>query len=112
MEFSTWEPEKSSWSTQERRARSTVRTPFVHLFVIIIHNHLHPKSSGHVTHDSHKVPTKAIYHTTRHYINCRELESEIKVAGTPMSRIRMNQMIMDARQYVLLCAWACYVNIQ
>ena len=29
VEYSTWEPKKSNWSAWERRARSTVRTPFV-----------------------------------------------------------------------------------
>ena len=40
------------------------------------HNHLRPKSSGHVTHDSHNLQTKAINHWTRHYMNRRELESD------------------------------------
>ena len=43
---------------------------------IHIHNHLRPKSSGHVTHDSHKLQTKAIHHSTRHYMNRRELQSD------------------------------------
>ena len=42
----------------------------------IIHNHLHPKSSGRVTHDSHKLQTKAINHSTRRYMNHRELQSD------------------------------------
>ena len=46
-----------------------------HLF-IIIHNHLRPESSRRITHDSHKLQTKAINHKTCHYINCRELESD------------------------------------
>ena len=79
MEYSTWEPKKSSWSARERRARSTVRTPFVHLFIIfiiiIILFILDHESSGRVTHDSHKLQTKAMHHSTRHYINRRELES-------------------------------------
>ena len=45
-----------------------------------IHNINHiiirPKSSGRVTHDSHKLQTKAIHHSTRHYMNHRELESD------------------------------------
>ena len=62
-----WEPNKSSWSARERRARSMVRTPFVHLFILLfiifilfIMDH---ESSGRVTHDSHKLQIKAI--TTR-----------------------------------------------
>ena len=35
-----------------------------------IHNR--PKSSGRVTHDSHKLQTKAIHHSTRHYMNRRD----------------------------------------
>ena len=52
-----------------------VRTPFVHLFIIIINHIIRPKSSGRVTHDSHKLQTKAIHHSTRHYMNRRELQS-------------------------------------
>ena len=63
MEYSTWESKKSSWSARERRARSTVRTPFVILYII------RPKSSGRVTHYSHKLQTKAMHHSTRHYMN-------------------------------------------
>ena len=41
-----------------------------------IHNIiLDHESSGRVTHDSHKLQTKAINHSTRHYMNRRELES-------------------------------------
>ena len=43
---------------------------------IHIHIHLRLKSSGHVTPDSHKLQTKAINHSTRHYMNRRELESD------------------------------------
>ena len=42
----------------------------------IIHNHLRPKSSRHVTHDSHKLQKKAINHSIRHYMNRRELDSD------------------------------------
>ena len=50
-----------------------VQTPFVHLFIILfILNH---ESSGRVTHDSHTLQPEVINHVTRHYINCRELES-------------------------------------
>ena len=52
-----------------------VRTPFVHLFIIIINHIIRPKSFGHVTHDSHKLQTKAIYHSTCRYMNRRELQS-------------------------------------
>ena len=41
----------------------------------ILH-HLRPKSSGHVTQDSHNLQTEAINHSTRHYMNRRELESD------------------------------------
>ena len=49
--------------------------PFSHLRSHI-HNHLRPKSSWRVTHDSHKLQTKAIYHSTRRYMNRRELQSD------------------------------------
>ena len=39
MEYSTWQPKKSSWNTRKRRAWLTVRTPFVHLFI----THLGPR---------------------------------------------------------------------
>ena len=42
------------------------------LIFIFIWDH---ESSGCVTHDSHKLQTKAINHATRHYMNRRELES-------------------------------------
>ena len=66
--------------------RSTVRTPFVNLFIIIIII-IRPKSSGRVTHDSHKLQTKAIYHSTRHYMNLRELQSDqpMRVLSFPPS---------------------------
>ena len=38
--------------------------------------HLCPKSSGHVTHDSHNLQTKAIEHSTHYYMNHRELDSD------------------------------------
>ena len=75
MEYSTWESKKSSWSTRERRAWSTVRTPFVHLFIIFIF-FLDHESSGRVTHDSHKLQTKVINRSTRRYMNRRELQSD------------------------------------
>ena len=37
---------------------------------------IRPKSSGRVTHDLHKLQTKAINHSTRHYMNRRELQSD------------------------------------
>ena len=67
---------------RERRARSTVRTPFVHLFIFI----LDQESSGRVTHDSHKLQTKAINHSTRHYMNRRELESDQPI-HVPLLRV-------------------------
>ena len=84
-----WEPKKSSWSARERRARSMVRTPFVHLFIIfinIIHNHLRPKSSGRVTHDSHNLQTKVINHSTPSYTNRRELQSDQPI-HVPLLRV-------------------------
>ena len=35
-----------------------------------------PKSSRRVTHDSYKLQTKAINHSTRHYMNRREPQSD------------------------------------
>ena len=73
-----WEHKKSNWSARERRAQLTVRTPFVHLFIIllIIIIIIRPKSSGRVTHDSHKLQIKTINHSTRQYMNRRELQSD------------------------------------
>ena len=47
-------------------------------FIHNIHNinYIRPKSSGRVTHDSHKLQIKAINHSTRHYMNRRELQSD------------------------------------
>ena len=50
-----------------------VRTPFVHNFIIIL---LDDESSRRVTPDSHKPQSKAINHSTRHYMNRRELQSD------------------------------------
>ena len=55
-------------------------------FIHIIHNHLRPKSSGHVTHDSHNLQTKAINHSTRHYMNRRELQSDQPI-HVPLLRV-------------------------
>ena len=50
---------------------------FIHnIHNIINHIIIRPKSSGRVTHDSHKLQTIAIHHSTRHYMNRRELESD------------------------------------
>ena len=68
-----WQPKKSSWSARESRARSMVQTPFVHLLLLII---FVQNLLGRVTHDSHKLQTKAIHHSTRHYMNRRELQSD------------------------------------
>ena len=46
---------------------------FIHNIIFIFLDH---ESSGRVTHDSHKLQTKAINHSTRHYMNHRELESD------------------------------------
>ena len=54
-----------------------------------IHNTIdiiRPKSSGHVTHDSHKLQTKAIYHSTRRYMNRRELQSDQPI-HVPLLRV-------------------------
>ena len=48
---------------------------FIHNIHNIHHIIIRPKSSGRVTHDSHKLQTKAINHSTRHYMNRRELGS-------------------------------------
>ena len=60
-------------------ARVTVRVvpnmealPCLQILIFI----LDQESSGRVTHDSHKLQTKAINHSTRHYMNRRELESD------------------------------------
>ena len=52
----------------------------------IIHNDLRPKSSGHVTHNSHKLQTKAIRHSTRRYMNRRELQSDQPI-HVPLLRV-------------------------
>ena len=104
MEYSTWEPNKSSWSVRERRAWSTVRTPFVHLILFICLDH---ESSGRVTHDSHKLLTKAINHSTHHYMNRRELESDqliqvplLDVLSFPPSAGRPKCIVTIARRRV------------
>ena len=56
-----------------------------------IHNIIHhiiirPKSSGHVTHDSHKLQTKAIIHSTRRYMNRREPPSDQSI-HVPLLRV-------------------------
>ena len=52
-----------------------------------IHNHIiRPKSSGRVTHDSHKLLTKAIHHSTRHYMNRRVLQSDQPI-HVPLLRV-------------------------
>ena len=58
---------------------------FIHNIHNIIH-HIRPKSSGRVTHDSHKLQTKAIHHSTRHYMNRRELESDQPI-HVPLLRV-------------------------
>ena len=44
------------------------------------------ESSGRVTHDSHKLQTKSINHSTRHYMNRRELESDQPI-HVPLLRV-------------------------
>ena len=51
-----------------------------------IHNHFRPKSSRSVTHDSHKLQTKAINHSTRRYMNRRELQSDQPI-HVPLLRV-------------------------
>ena len=57
---------------------------FIHniIFIIILDH----KSSRRVTHDSHKLQTKAIYHSTRHYMNRRELQSD-QLIHVPLLRV-------------------------
>ena len=54
-----------------------------------IHNnyyHLCPKSFGRVTHDSYKLQTKAINHSTQRYMNRRELQSDQPI-HVPLLRV-------------------------
>ena len=62
--------------------------PVCSFIIIIIHHNINisPKSSGRVTHDSHKLQTKAIHHSTRHYMNCRELQSDQPI-HVPLQRV-------------------------
>ena len=53
---------------------------FIHI------HHIRPKFSGRVTHDSHKLQTKAINHSTRHYMNRRELQSDQPI-HVPLLRV-------------------------
>ena len=55
--------------------RLTVLTQFVNLSIMFIFI-LDHESSGHATHDSHKLQTKGINRSTRHYMNRRVLESD------------------------------------
>ena len=47
---------------------------------------IRPKSSWRVTHDSHKLQTKAIHHSTRHYTNRGELQSDQPI-HVPLLRV-------------------------
>ena len=47
---------------------------------------IRPKSSGRVTHDLHKLQTKAINHWTRRYMNRRELQSDQPIQ-VPLLRV-------------------------
>ena len=47
---------------------------------------IRPKSSGRVTHDSHKLQTKAIHHSTRRYMNRRELQLDQPI-HVPLLRV-------------------------
>ena len=55
-------------------------------FIHNIIHHIRPKSSGRVTHDSHKLQTKAINHSTRDYMNRRELQSDQPI-HVPLLRV-------------------------
>ena len=79
-----WEPKKSSWSAWERSAvdGSDPVCSFIQNTIHIIR----PKSSGRVTHDSHKLQTKAIYHSTCRYMNRRELQSDQPI-HVPLLRV-------------------------
>ena len=61
------------------------------------------ESSGRVTHDSHKLQTKAINHSTRHYMNRGELESDqpihvplLRVLSLPFSAALMQCIVAIA----------------
>ena len=60
---------------------------FIHnkllLIIIII---IHPKFSGRVTHNSHKLQIKTINHSTRQYMNRRELQSDQPI-HVPLLRV-------------------------
>ena len=62
-----------------------VRTPFVHLIIILLIIFVQ-NLSGRVTHDSHKLQTKVIHHLTRHYMNRRELRSDQPI-HVPLLRV-------------------------
>ena len=53
---------------------------FIQLFI------LDHETSGRVIHDSHKLQTKAINHSTRHYMNRRELQSDQPIQ-IPLQRV-------------------------
>ena len=52
----------------------------------IINHIIRPKSFGRVTHDSHKLQTEVIHHSTRHYMNRTELQSDQPI-HVPLLRI-------------------------
>ena len=54
------------------------------LFIILFI--LDHESSGRVTHDSHKLQTKAIHHSTRRYMNRRELQPDQPI-HVPLLRV-------------------------
>ena len=59
---------------------------FIILIIIILLLFLDHESSGRVTHDSHKLQTKAINHSTRHYMNRTELQSDQPI-HVPLLRV-------------------------
>ena len=77
------------WVPLIRKSIFARNDPFSHLRSHI-HNINHiiirPKSSGHVTHDSHKLQAKVIHHSTRHYMNRRELQSDQPI-HVPLLRV-------------------------
>ena len=56
---------------------------FIQFIILFILDH---ESSGRVTNDSHQLQTKAINHSTRHYMNRRELQSDQPI-HVPLLRV-------------------------
>ena len=75
---------RSRAGARGRRARSMVWTPFVHLFIILLLIILFVQNLP--GRDSYKLQTKAIYHSTRRYMNRRELQSDQPI-HVPLLRV-------------------------